>query len=62
MTTYYSLFSQSCTIHLTSSTKGQDDDKKNKFFLKKEDVKDSRGRYTWKPRMPEGPSLPLRKV
>jgi len=31
----------------------QDNDEKNKFFLKKEDIKeDSRGRYTWKPRMP----------
>lgn len=53
MTTYYYLFSQSCrTIHLTSSTKGQGDDQKNKFFLKKEDIKNSRGRYTQKPHMP----------
>jgi len=34
--------------------KGRVDDpnQKNKFFLTKEDVKDSRGRYTRKPRMP----------
>ena len=49
------IFPQSYKLSLTlSSTKGQDDDpnQKNKFFLTKEDVKDSRGRYTRKPRKP----------
>ena len=48
------IFPQSYKLSITLLMKGRVDDpnQKNKFFLTKEDVKDSRGRYTRKPHKP----------